>query len=211
MSKATERRRHEALAREIGAWRSWAVERWFTDGSMAFVLDEPFSLPNKALEFECACEFAHPWNAGDDCMFVDTYEDDPGIHAVLVKALRRYASYDHCASVSVDRERTEHAEESGLTYYTARIDGERHPKAWVAVQDRYVDAVCRHARPTRWLWMAQAPSDPPSLPIIAALRGDQIVGFVMPLVCPGSAIEPQSVGPTFTGRSMLPPPVEAVS
>lgn len=206
MSRATERRRHEALAREIGSWTSWSVRNWFTDGYLGIALDDPFSLPNMRMEFECSCSQGHPWNPALTCMFVDAYEPDATIHGVFTRFMGRAMARHRRAIVTVERESFDHPNEIGATCYRARIADDDDPNAWLAVQTRYIDAIERHANPTRWCWFGPDPDDDMVAPYLMALRGDQVVGIVMPMGCTGSALEVVLETPRYTGASMLPAP-----
>jgi hypothetical protein len=197
VSQKTERRRHEALARETASWTSWAVGPWWTNGFMAMLLDEPSTGTPMRLDYECLCSNTDRSYHADQldrlCVFVDSYEPAPGFADTLAKTLTTCMDCRGNKYCEIDRSVERVGEDSGLVSYAARIPGETSPRAWLAVQKPYVEAIERHARPDRWAWSQLPPSPDGTVraPVVWALRGErnQGVGLIMPMTCPGSAIE----------------------
>jgi hypothetical protein len=194
MSQKHERARHEALARETAAARSWTVQMWFVTAHLSLMPSEPFQGPDMVLEFACLCssdraQAAHLATLDRHCIYVDRYERDPDAHRWITNMLRSSMRVKGSAYASIDRS-VELENEDGVLSYRVRIDGERDPRAWFAVQKRYIEAVERHARPERWA-VLQRPYTPerPVPPVVFALRGKQAVGLIMPMTCPGSGME----------------------
>lgn len=206
MSKTTERRRHESLARETASWRSWAVGSWFTNGHMAMMLDEPFTGPAMDLEYECSCDDDgrrdHAQDLTRPCVFVDVYEPYPSMVESLGETLKRAMQHRGNRLVTIEHEAFPHPHDDVAALCRARVTGETAERAWVALQKPYVDAIERHCRPDRWAWFQMsAPGEPVKAPIIWALRGErnQGVGLIMPVSFTGSAIQIDSPSPEYTG------------
>lgn len=195
MSQKQQRARHEALAREIAAWQSWTVQMWFTDAVMALMVDEPFRGPDMALEFGCLCSDGdrqrHRDTLDRHCVYVDRYEHDPKIKGALNAILGRAMQPRGSAYATIDRSVELESADEGVLSYRVRVDSEpENPRAWYAVQTRYVEMIERHARPDRWaIAQPHHPPDRPRPPFVMALRGKQGVGLIVPMTCPGSAIE----------------------
>ena len=123
-------------------------------------------------------------------LFVDRYETNPKIGASFTKFLTVAREIRGSAIVRIDRE-TELEDRSGLVVCPARVVSRPDdPRAWFAVQTRYVDAIEQHGRPDRWAVIRRSEPTAHGAPpiLIVALRGDRGVGLVMPTTCEGSGL-----------------------
>lgn len=207
MSQKHERRRHEALARETASWQSWAVERWWTNGMMAMELAEPFSGPHMRLAFECMCDLTkrrtHEHDLTRHCVFVDQYERDPEIRkrlgTILTKA--QQAAARGAVPLVLGDALIESEVHPGLLIVEARIRGDDHSNAWVALQHAYVEAVRTHAPLINQWLLAGLPKGVPvgtafstrESPMVIGVHRDRLVAVVMPMATNDSAI---GVAPT---------------
>jgi hypothetical protein len=211
VSKATEQRRHEALARETASWRSWAVQQWWTNGNMAVELDEPFTGPAMELEYECSCDD----NARRDhlhsierlCVFRDVYRTDPKITRKLTAFLERAQAERFGDPLTIEPDAIPVPDEAGLFYYRARIGVDTAARAWVALNARYVDAIRKHGRPDQWtlcgLPRAAVGTEFPvgKMPFVVAARNQRGVGIVMPMTNNDSAIGQRIETPDYIGAT----------
>lgn len=199
MSAKTERRRHERLALATASWRSWAVNNWFTNGYMAVELTEPFSVRPMSLTYDCLCgtfdKHEHRHTLDRLCVFAAEYEPDETMAERLSKTLvrivgdRKYARLDIEDSCIV-----ESSNEPGLEMYRARINDDPAERAWVGVNKRFVDLIRDETHADRWFLsglrgvkVGDAISGS-QLPSVLAMRGDRLVGSVMPIACNDSAV-----------------------
>lgn len=194
MSQSTERRRHEALARETASWQSWIVGEWFTNGYMAVMLDVPGPASPMRLDFECMCDLTrrrtHERDLGRFCVFVDAYEQDDAIHARLSKILQLAQRLGARGAVRlmIDDEPVESEVQPGLLIDEARIAGDDHPHAWVALNHAYVEAVRTHARPDQWFLVGYPKGvqvgtelSTTESPMVIGARAGALVAVVMPM------------------------------
>lgn len=201
MSTKHERQQHEALARATGSWRSWAVGQWFTNGHMALMLAEPISKHDMRLDFECLCDkmgkHEHSNSLDRLCVYVDAYERDDTMRPSLTKLLSNDRRIGGSRYVSIERDDPLYASnEPGMACYAARVNNEDNPRAWYAVQDRYVNAAEQYTNPDRWAVVQRSGTTTnPIVPLIIGLRGAQGVALLMPVTANGSAIEAQAPQP----------------
>lgn len=199
MSKSTDRRRHEALAKATASWHSWVADRWFCNGFMAVEVDEPFSAGPMMLDYECLCssfdKHQHRHTLNRLCVFMDTYEAAPGMTDTIGNTLMKAKGDGRYARLDIEDTEVESENEPGLLIYRARINEDAAERAWIGLNKRFVDVIREQARPTRW-WLGGLHGVPVGQPMpesmapsVIAVRDERMVAAVMPMACTGSAIE----------------------
>jgi hypothetical protein len=209
VSQKHERQRHEALARATGSWQSWSVDRWWTNGMMAVELDAPFAGPHMRLVFECMCDLTqrrtHEHDLTRFCVFVDQYERDAEIRTRLGTILTKAQQVAARGAVPlvIGDEPWESELHPGRLIVEARIRGEDHPHAWVALNHAYVEAVRKHAPIVReWLLVGMPRGVPVGTafstresPMVIGVHGSRLVAVVMPMATNDSAIGMEAAPP----------------